>query len=340
MNRPDALYQPMSAQVPDDQFDGPVFIVGAPRSGTTLLYHMLLSTGRFARYHAESLAFDLIEPRFQRLKTPAAREAFLDEWTQGFLFERSGFEKAEFERLIRERCRDTADFLRILMEGIAHRQGVSRWAECTPTHALHLDRIVSAFPGARIIHVIRDGRDVALSLARQQWVRPIPLDRVDSRVPAGLYWDWIVNTARRRGRSIGSAYMEIRFEDLVQSPQKTLDQLGPHIGETLDWDAIQAQGVGTVKQPNTSFPEDAGQSSPVERWRTLDSEELAPLEHHLSTSLQALGYPVSETPRPIGASLRRKIYLTFLTLKQQLRTRTLLGSALVDSKILRLPSPP
>lgn len=330
-----------SARTPDDQLAAPVFIVGAPRSGTTLLYHILLSTERFARYHTESLAFDLIGPRFRHLKTAAARDAFLEEWTQGFLFERSGFDKEELEASIREHCRGTADFLRILMEGIARRQGVPRWAECTPTHALHLDQISSAFPGARVVHMIRDGRDVALSLARQQWVRPLPLDRVDPRVPAALYWDWIVTTARRQASSIGSAYMEIRFEDLVRSPQKTLDRLSKHIREKLDWQAIQAQGIGTVTKPNTSFSDDAGGFSPVGRWRGLDSEELGRLEQHISSTLHELKYSISPNIRPsMEAVLRRKAYLALFTVKQQLRTKTPLGPLLIDSKIIRLPSPP
>src|ERR1019366_5300812 len=61
---------------------------------------------------------------------------------------------------IREECHNAADFLRILMETIARKQGVERWAESTPLHLLYLPLIKKLFPDALIIHIIRDGRDV------------------------------------------------------------------------------------------------------------------------------------------------------------------------------------
>ena len=59
------------------QSKAPVFVLGCPRSGTTLLYHMLLSAGNFAVYRAESQVFNLLEPHFGSLSQAANRRKLL-----------------------------------------------------------------------------------------------------------------------------------------------------------------------------------------------------------------------------------------------------------------------
>ncbi len=80
-------------------------------------------------------------------------------------------------------CRNGGDFLRIIMEQMARKQGVERWADTTPEHLLHLHRIKETIPNALIIHIIRDGRDVALSTEKQGYIRRLPWDRT----PVGLW---------------------------------------------------------------------------------------------------------------------------------------------------------
>ena len=58
---------------------------------------------------------------------------------------------------------------------------------------------------------------------------------------AGLYWEWIVRKGRKYGAGLGSSYTEIRYEDLVEQPAKTLARLGSflgHPGQRLVWRAI------------------------------------------------------------------------------------------------------
>ena len=76
-----------------------------------------------------------------------------------------------------EDCRNAGDFLRIVMEAIARKQGVDRWAESTPLHLLYLPLIKKLIPEALVVHIIRDGRDVTASLYRIGWIRPLPWDR-------------------------------------------------------------------------------------------------------------------------------------------------------------------
>ena len=73
----------------------PVFVVGSARSGTTLFYDMLLSSGGFAVYLAESNVFNLLGPYFGNLRTRADREKLLRIWTASKLFRATGLERSE-----------------------------------------------------------------------------------------------------------------------------------------------------------------------------------------------------------------------------------------------------
>src|SRR5580700_5798550 len=207
----------------------PVFVLGCGRSGTKLLYHTLLSAGGFAVYHAESNAFNLIGLRFGSLGNLKNRRTLLDHWLRSKLFYRSGLTREEIEPKILQDCRNGGDFLRILMEAIARKQGVERWAESTPLHLLYLPLIKKVIPDALVIHIIRDGRDVTASLHRIGWIRPLPWDRTRAFLVPATYWRWTVGKGRRYGRALGSDYMEIHYEDLVQNPRDTLASIGKFI---------------------------------------------------------------------------------------------------------------
>jgi len=107
----------------------PVFVLGSPRSGTTLLYSMLLSAGGFAVYLAESNVFNLLGPRFGDLRSRANRKRLLDAWLNSKLFLCSGLDAGHVRRRILEECQNGGDFLRIVMGEICELQGKQRWAE-------------------------------------------------------------------------------------------------------------------------------------------------------------------------------------------------------------------
>ena len=73
----------------------PVFVLGCPRSGTTVLYHMLLSAGGFAVYRSESNVFNLLVPRFHGMRSAADRKELLDVWLRSKLFRVSGLDAGE-----------------------------------------------------------------------------------------------------------------------------------------------------------------------------------------------------------------------------------------------------
>jgi len=300
---------------------------------------MILSAGNFAVYRTESNVFNLLGPRFGDLSVRRNREALMKVWLGSKLFTRSGLDARTIEKKVLEECRNTGDFLRIVMQEIANKQGVERWADCTPDHLLYLREIRKEMPEALVIHILRDGRDVALSLDKQRWIRPFPWDKSKSVLVSGLYWQWIVNRGREYGRTLGADYMEIHFEDLIQNPRPVLAQLGQFIDHDLDYDRIRKVGIGSVSDPNTSFqPESGGQDfNPVERWRkSLSANQLAACENLVGETLVSLGYKLGSTSmarHQLGDKVMRAAYESLYDAKLWLKQRTVLGKLLISDDL-------
>src|SRR5262249_54293475 len=158
---------------------------------------------------------NLLTPRFGGLRSPSSRAKWLQGWQRSKLFQVSGLDLQEIHSQLLNECKNPGDCLRVYMEAIARQQGVERWADCTPDHLLYLREIKRQIPAALVIHIIRDGRDVALSFAQQGWSHPLPWDRNQKLGVAALYWSWIVQQGRRYGRDLQGDYVEVHYEDLV-----------------------------------------------------------------------------------------------------------------------------
>jgi Sulfotransferase family len=327
---PDSRVVAQSSVRSDRRSKAPVFVLGCPRSGTTVLYHMLLSAGGFANYRSESNVFNILVPRFGGMRFESDRKRLMEVWVRSMLFRVSGLDAADITAKVVANCRNGGDFLRIVMEEVARTQGVERWADCTPHHLLSMTEIKRQIPDALFIHIIRDGRDVALSYLRQGWAHPLPWDRGKELAVAALYWKWIVGKGRAAGKTLGPDYHEVRFEDLVANPQEALGRLGEFIGHDLDYGRIQQAGIGSVSEPNSSFAVDPdGEFDPVGRWKTrMSAQELADFGAVAGDTLRELGY-TSASSRQTKWTLRTArllgTYLTLSEIKQWLKARTFLG---------------
>jgi len=288
---------------------------------------MLLSAGGFAIYLTESSVFNVLKPCFGSLAKPQNRQRLMNSWIRSKLFQRSGLDEREIRKQIMEDCLSPADFMRIVMEEISARQNVARWADCTPEHLLYIPEIRKAFPNALVIHMIRDGRDVALSLERQHWIRPLLSGTDSGLLAAGLYWEWMVQKGRALGRAIPSDYLEVRFEELVSSPQETLQGISAFIMQDLDYDQIKKTAIGSVKQPNTSFKSEphSDRFAPVGRWKTaLPTEVLTKFHAILGRTLGDLGYLAPEDQHQKTAPMigMRRIYRIMFGTKLWLKKHT------------------
>jgi hypothetical protein len=325
---------------PSADFRPPVFVVGSARSGTTLLYHSLLSSGDFAIYLSEPAVFDLLVPKFGNLANVENLSRLLPVWFRSYQFRVSRLDRSSLERTILAECHSNGDFLRIVMEQITLLQGAKRWSVWGPDNLLHIPSIAHAIPGALFIHMIRDGRDVALSMTKEGWIRPFPWDRGRRLLVAALHWKWKVERGRQFGRQIPSRYLEIRFENLVTRAPETMADIGHFIGHQFDYGQIQKRSIGTLSKPNSTFwgTEDKLTFNPVGRWKNhLTEKEIAHLESIIGPLLDELGYPlefVRPQPSELHLMLMSRLYPAFFGLKEWLKSRTPLGR-LVSTNRLR-----
>lgn len=316
----------------DGAADFPVFVVGAPRSGTTLLYSILLSSGAFPIYEAESRIMEC-ESKYGDLRNRRNFERLLDDYLEARQFHRSGLDPESFRRDALSRCSSYPDFLRFFMESMAASQEKIRWVEKTPNHVFHMRELAESFPSARFVHVIRDGRSVALSARAAGHVERFDRDAVGQLVWAGRIWEMMVLHGRRRGEELPGRYLEVRYEEIVRDLDGVLERLRRFVEVPLTRSGVESSRVGSLGSANTSFEQDmtgiSGRS--MDRWKQrLDGREIEILHWMLGDALRELGYEVQdEEPETatvsLGGMLRSKLSYWALRTRKLLNRRTPVG---------------
>jgi hypothetical protein len=313
--------------------NSPVFVIGCHRSGSALLYDSLLSAGGFPLYHAAPYVHTAMLRICGSPKIRRNREKLMRLWLRSKAFRRTGFGREDLRDRILEECRSGGDFLRITMGELARRAGVHRWAAYDIDNVMYMPVIKREVPDALFVHVVRDGRDAAVSMNKQHDSRPLLGARDRSLYGWALLWQWTVRKGRRWGQKFSADYIEVRYEDLVRDPAKTLSTLGEFLDHDLDYRRIQQNPIGRVASPNTiwSEEENAANFSPLNRWKTkLSQDEVAALEELIGDCLQEFGYALtaergSSVRLDPVLSLMRTLYPPYFDTKVFLQSKTMLG---------------
>lgn len=307
--------------------------MGCHRSGTNLLYDMLLSSGGFAIYRGLLPIYKSLMPRFGSMSKRSNREKILATWLRSKGFHRTGLRPEQISYRILNECRTAGDFTCAVMDAIAHEQNVNRWVGYDADHVLHVDDIKRDIPNALFVHIIRDGRDIALSLKKMGGFSPLPWDRseTNSLVATALYWEWMVRRGRTSGRRFPADYIEIRYEDLITNPRETLGRLSSFIDHDLDYGRIQSAGLGRLSETNSSFREEGKENiHPLGRWKErLSAANIAAIEGAVGPCLEENGYqlslPATERRISLRSAWMRELYPAFLSTKLWLKLYTPAG---------------
>ncbi len=207
-----------------------LFVVGCGRSGTTLLRAMLASHPELA-VPPESHFIPHLARRHRRYERDdgLAVDALCSDLAGNRWFQRWDLDVAGVRSAMAEAApADLAAALRVLYQQYALAQGKARYADKTPPYVLHIALLARLFPEAVFVHLIRDGRDVALSLMRASF-------GPDDFTTAVLTWRRHVLRGRTGGRSVGPGrYIEVRYEDLVDDPEQQLRRIGELAGFPFD----------------------------------------------------------------------------------------------------------
>ena len=286
-------------------------MVGVGRSGTTLLRLMLDAHPQLAMPPETGFIPGLIKAVKEPDATPeSALEAVTSHRKWG------DFPMSEDELLERWRGLDrirARPVVRAFYELYAEHQGKPRWGDKTPGYTMYMGRISRTLPEARFVHVIRDGRAVALSRMRTLALRPTEMSKVANR------WQKRVRKARSKGSELDH-YLEIRYESLVREPEATLRQVCDFID--LEWDPalleyhrrseerlaeldrdIPAWGKKLPRSAESRMALHTQTTKPldparIDRWRDeLSAEDVATFELVAGDLLSELGYePASAQP--------------------------------------------
>ncbi|MDA9981317.1 sulfotransferase [Gammaproteobacteria bacterium] len=210
--------------------DSPIFIVGAARSGTTLLQYMLRSHPDISMPTAESHFFipfyhrrdefgdisQFSDLRFLLESIYKSRKNFFDEEVHGIRFDPECLARQLLER----KCRTIPEVISGIFQVNAEAEGKVRWGDKTPYYILHLNTILEMFPNAQIIHLIRDGRDCALSMQERKWDL-----QIYNIYHAGITWNKYVTAGREFGKQHPECYFEILYEDVLNDPETAVKRL-------------------------------------------------------------------------------------------------------------------
>ena len=241
----------------------PVFVLGAPRSGTTFMAGAIGSVPGLV---------DLGE---------------LQPW------------KAAIPRLASLPEEEAAGELRGMLETI-RRYGLVRHLraiEQTPETAFVLGAVIRAYPQAAIVHMVRDPRDVAASLLQKGWLRAGRHGQDDAGAPYGHHARfWVepgravefdeADEARRAGwawrryvtaaRAASSATIEVKYEELASDPETASERLAAHLGADP---VILARALSRVHAES------------VGRWhRNLTAQQVSEIESEAAELMEELGY--------------------------------------------------
>jgi len=202
------------------------FVVGATRSGTTLLRLMLDAHPEIAIPSETHFIPELISARE---KHGASREQMLELLTSHRRWGDFTIEPGELaERWAQIEPLSGPEAVRAFFHLYADKQDKhgARWGDKTPGYVKSMREIQGYLPEARFIHLIRDGRDVALSVLKQSW-------GPQSIEAAAEKWRSRVNRGRSQAPYLGY-YIEVKFEDLVLETERELRRICEFIEVPFD----------------------------------------------------------------------------------------------------------
>jgi hypothetical protein len=275
------------------------FIVGSGRCGTTLLKVILTAGGDVA-----------IPPESHFIVAATANRAAFDRSDGSF--DVGAFVHYVDERHVLRRWRadphavrealmgfdvdSFPDAVRGLYRWYAEARGRSRYADKTPNYVLGIGTLADAFPETRVVHLVRDGRDVALSYLDVRF-------GTDRLFDGLLRWKQRVEKGRGAGRAMGDRYLEILYEDLVRSPEVATRSVCDLFELPYSDDMLRYHETGAVKE-HAGSPWHGNLSRPptpaIRDWRSQLGPEQAAVCSRLAGGLLAdLGYEVSTSARSV-----------------------------------------
>jgi Sulfotransferase family len=288
--------------------DRPIFVLGCPRSGTTLLQLMLHAHPRIAMPPETRFVITTYEGRngFGDLRSQARRRALADSIVRdpATLFGDLGLDADEVAEEIAGGPPTLGSAIEIVFRAYARRFGKPRWGDKRPGYYQYMPALARMFPDAQFVHLIRDGRDCVASLLRMPWFH-------QDIYAAVCTWIEAIDSGRRAARTLAAGtYYELRYEDLTADPAGQLTQLCDFLGEDYDPAMTEPHKISGGTLPERQVWHAATRAevkaAPSGTWQDrLDPGQIALCETAMNRRLRSLGYEISGAARPGPVVLAR-----------------------------------
>ena len=300
--------------------DGPIFVVGAPRSGTSLLRAMLNRHPRLGLCD-ETFFFYWVAERqrvFGDLADATRRARAIDRFLETRRIARLGLDRALLRTHLQAAALDYPRFFRALLDFYARAQGKARGGEKTPQHALVARTLLDWYPDARLLHIVRDPRDVVASLKRMPWGS-------GSRLADARLWSACVAAAAACADDPrhGPRCLLVRYETLIAEPGPELARVCAFLGEPFV-PAMVASDPGAKAQKSDRWWFDRArggvETTRVERWRQeLAPAEIAVIEWVAGAALARYGYAPAAPPASSALRARARLQAAGAGLARRVR---------------------
>lgn len=269
----------------------PVFIVGMPRSGTTLLSTMLDAHPQFAispetHFYTrcrsdDSQVQDTVEDVWHRLRQqPGIQDMDLNtEEMEGM-----------WERLNQRNSAEPADLLWALCVTYVERSSAQAWGEKTPDHLDHVPTILEEFPEAVVLGIVRDPRDICLSLRGMPWNRA-------SLPESARKWRRYTRLIGQYKHDYPNHFRQVRYEDLLSDPKSVMRDVLEWLNASFNPAVLSfhEQESGLVDSNREPWKQKA--QAPLdpknrEKWRTrMGPAEQWVVQRIVGRQLEDQGYP-------------------------------------------------
>jgi hypothetical protein len=251
---------------------GPVFVVGAARSGTSWVYDMLVAHPEVAG------AFETwMFTRDLGLGTLFHDSHWTRDYPEGYTGPPAGLGQ------LMSRDEMVADVRALAGRWLARAIGPGNrfLVEKSPPHLHVLSLIAEVFPSARFVHVLRDGRDVVVSIGaaarswNPAWQRP------GRRMVThyALAWQAEIAVVREASTDLGDRYLEVRYEELRADPRAGYRELlrfcDIPCDDALVEEIVGATDLGRLKTGESTFRRTGDGREWLQRWSVLDARRFA-----------------------------------------------------------------
>lgn len=279
---------------PSQEIDQPLFIVGASRSGTTLLRLMLNAHPRLAVPHEFKYFREVREYASPEAWRAEFDDASYTELVDNFLaarehiFDEIGIVNVK-RKILADPERTIRGPYRVGAQTWMEFYGKSRWGEKTPFNLFYVDLLLDMFPEAKFIYVVRDPRAVVTSMNTIEYFSDDSvINALNWKTGAGEAYHNFVSAIPEASR------MKMSYEQLATDPADTLGRLCTFAGEQYD-DSMLSFYRDSKRYMNpvirTENVTKTVTSTSIERWREhLSKSEVAMIEHVCADEMKLHGY--------------------------------------------------